>query len=210
MKKLFLTTLVACGFAVVSAQAGIVSYSSRAAWEVAVGGLYSEEDFNSYTSATSYQTTGVDVGDFTVSMTGSDFGSIWHNIGPVSNFNDVNGTGQINAATGSTGGTTLTWDSSIYAFGAYFKGTSDSRVTKIMVNGDEVALPDTSGGTAFFGYVSDTAFTSELLFLFSGPADGFGIDNVVYSDASVPDSGATLALLGSALFGLAALRRRAT
>jgi len=113
-------------------------------------------------------------------------------------------------ATGDTGGMTLTWDSQIIAFGAYFKGSSDSRVTNILVNGQELSLPDTSTGAAFFGFVSDTAFSSELFFLKSGAADGFGIDDVVYSakSSSVPEGGSTLALIGASLLGIAALRRR--
>lgn len=88
-----------------------------------------EEDFTGV-AGQSYEAAPVDVGDFSVSMTGDDFGFISHNAGPASTSNDVTGTARIKAATG------------------------------------------------------DVRFTSLLLVKTAGDADGFAIDNVVYSAAT--------------------------
>ena len=106
MVPIFLAAL--SGFAVTNASATVLTfYNNRAAWEAAVGGSFVEQDFNSFTSGVSYESAPLDVGDFSVSVSGTTFGSIWHNIGPVSNLNDVNGSPQINAAVGAIGGTSL-------------------------------------------------------------------------------------------------------
>jgi len=196
-------------FAVVAAQAApvLTIYNNRAAWEAAVAGSFSEEDFTGF-AGTSYQVVPVDVGDFSVSKSGSDFGSEWHNVGPDATGNNVNGSAQINAATGEAGGLTLTFDSSIKALGGNFQGISDQRTTSINIGGTIVAIPNLNGG--FWGFTSDTPFTSAFFFLSAGAADGFGIDNVVYSSAAVPEP-ATLSLLGLGLLGAGArLRRRST
>ena len=207
LKPVLALSALIFAFAVVAAQAApvLTIYNSRAAWEAAVGS-FSEEDFTGF-GGTSYQAAAVDVGDFSVSMSGSDFGFSWHNVGPDLNGNNVNGSAQINAATGDAGGLTLTFDSSITAFGANWQGPSDDgRVTSVNIGGTIVAIPNLNGG--FWGFTSDTAFTSAFFFLTSAPADGFGIDNAVYSSARVPEP-MTLSLLGLGLLG-ARLRRRAT
>lgn len=200
---------MAWGFSVTNAAATpvLTVYNSRAAWEAAVGGSFVEQNFNSFTSGVSYEFGPVDVGDFSVSVSGTTFGFVWHNIGPDGVGNDVNGTPQVNAATGPAGGTSFSFDSPIYAFGANWQGVSDARTTSFNVDGATLAIPNLTGG--FFGFVSDTPFSSELLFLSSGDPDGFGIDDVVYASNPVPEP-TTLALLGAGLVAVRARRRRSS
>jgi hypothetical protein len=197
------------GFASVNASAALVGYTDRTAWEAAVGGSFVEEDFST-TASGSYETTPIDVGDFTVSVSGSTFGSSWHNIGPLGSggaaSSSVNGSQQLNLSTGDVGGTTLEFDNSIYAFGANWAGVSDSRTTSFLIDGIELDIPALTGG--FFGFVSDTALTTNFLTLTAGAADGFGMDDLVYSYSSSVPEPSTVALLGLGVLGLRLSRRK--
>jgi len=207
MKRIIAGILVYV-FATVNASAALIGYNDRTAWEAAVGGTYLEEDFSSTASAV-YEFSPIDIGDFTVSASGSTFGPTWHNISSSgaggSSLNDVNGSQQLNAATGDSGGTTLEFDFEIYAFGADWAGVSnDSRITSFVMDGMQLDIPYLTGG--FFGFVSDTALTTNFLSLTAGGADGFGMDNLVYA-TSVSEP-MIIPLLGLGILGLGLIRRR--
>ena len=206
MNKLLAGALVYV-LATFNASATLIGFTDRSAWEAAVGGTFTTEDFSSTPSAV-YEFSPVDVGDFTVSVTGSTFGSTWHNISSTGSggaaFNSVNGTQQLNLATGDIGGTTLEFDFEIYAFGADWAGVSDSRTTSFLIDGILLDIPSLTGG--FFGFVSDTTLTTNFLTLTAGAADGFGMDNLVYA-ATVPEP-SIMALIGLGLLGFGFTRRR--
>lgn len=202
MKKVLLGLFLSIAFASFNANAAVVIFTDRMAWEAAAGS-FSEENFNSYTNGVSYEFSPIDVGDFTVSVSGSTYGSSWHFIGPAFNANDVNGTGQLNIATGDLGGTNLAFDKLITGFGANWSGVSNDRTTSIIIGNEVIDLPNINGG--FFGFISDVAFTSVDFVLTSGAADGFAIDNVVYSPVPLP---AAAWLFGSGLLGLVGMSRR--
>jgi hypothetical protein len=203
LSTILILSAILYGFAVTNAGAiTLTPYNNRTAWENAVSGFFIEEDFNSFTTGVSYEFSPVDVGDFNVSVNGQTFDNI-HNVGQPTTSNDVNGTPQINAATGYTGGTTLAFDFPILAFGADWDGVSDNRTTSIQVAGVGLSIPNLEPG--FFGFVADEMFSSAQLILTSGGSDGFAIDNAVYSPIPIPG---TILLLGSGLVFLAGLRRK--
>jgi len=71
----FLVSAIAFGCLASQAQATILTvYNNRAAWEAAVAGSFDEQNFDSYTTFTSYEFSPVDVGDFSVSVSGATFG----------------------------------------------------------------------------------------------------------------------------------------
>ena len=197
-------------FATCNASAALIAFNDRTAWEAAVGGTFLTEDFSTTPSGV-YEFSPIDVGDFTVSVAGSTFGSTWHNISSTGSggalVNSVNGTQQLNVATGDEGGTTLAFDFDIYAFGADFAHVSDSRTTSFFIDGIQLEIPFLSPG--FFGFVSDTAFSDTFLALTGGLADGFGMDNLVYAAtrSSVPAPPAII-LLGLGLLGIGLTRQR--
>ena len=65
-----LLSAVALGCLASHAQAALMVYNTRAAWEAAVGASYVEQNFNTFTTSTSYLSSPVDVGDFSVGDVG--------------------------------------------------------------------------------------------------------------------------------------------
>lgn len=207
MKSKFSKTLRAsffiCGLMAGNADAiTLTPYSDRTAWEAAVVS-FSEENFNAFTTGVSYEAGAIDVGDFSVSVAGVTYGFAFHNIGPNLIGNNVNGTPQINAATGFSSLTTLAFNSPIFAFGADWDGVSDgSRTTSFTVGGVTLSIPNLEPG--FFGFVADAPFSQVQLNLAAGSADGFAFDNVVYSAArqGVPEGGSSFLVLATGLCAL--------
>jgi hypothetical protein len=110
------------------------------------------------------------------------------------------------------GGTmTFSFVTPIDSFGAYLTGLQGDIVgqqTVTYANGNVVNIPLLSGGGAFVGFIDAGASITSVSIAFNG--DIIGVDDVRYGNANsrVPDSGSTIALLGLALAGLVAIRRR--
>lgn len=114
---------------------------------------------------------------------------------------------------------TFTFDSPIWAFGAYITGLGTSTGSlNVWVNDGQIeTLPvsgSATGGSIFFGFLlnSKTSAVNFQLNPVGGVAnDGFGIDDVAFataarSDAAIPEPG-TFALLGLSAISLGLLRR---
>jgi hypothetical protein len=170
------------------------------------------EDFNSQTNGATFHTTPLDVGSFTLSMTGTpEMNRNYIDFPPVefSTF-DIDGTTVVNAYTSGDDSLFLTFDSAINAFGVDLAAFNDGvHRTSIFVNGTELIPSATSGDQVrFFGLISETIFTT---IEFRGLRnDGYALDNVLYGTGIAVPVPAAAWLFGSALAGLGWLRRKQT
>ena len=186
-------------------------FTDRASFDAAVGPTHAE-DFNAFTEDLAFHTTPVDVGPFTLSMTGSPLTDGTRNkidaLPLEESIFNVDNSAVAQALT--TDGTTfvIKFDVPITAFGADFAALNeDIDRTRIIVGADTLAPPVTGGNTVgFFGFRADSPFTT-LEFVTSSlvrPGDGYSLDNVAFSPIPVPGA---LWLFGSGLLGLIALSR---
>jgi hypothetical protein len=174
------------------------------------------ESFDGWVKDTSFHSSAIDVGAFTLSMTaGAD--TTWNLIDVpefVSTATHLNGTAHLMVFTDFGDALTFSFDQAITAFGADFREINDHYTrTLAYVGGQTLDIPGVPGGSvrSFFGFVSDTPFTSVS---FRGVAnDVYGIDDVTFGAAlrvpAVPEPG-SVALLSLGLVGVAVARRRAT
>ena len=71
-------------------------------------------------------------------------------------------------------------------------------------------FPDSAGYTEFTFNVTASSASTDLSFVYSNGSDILFLDDISVNPAGVgvPDGGSTVSLLGCALLGLAALRRK--
>ena len=219
---LLLLLIAAPGFL----QAGIVTYTSFAAWQAAVAGdAQFLEDFSEFTQDTYFETTPVAAGPLTLLQIGHDpiFGDFANFIDvPPLQFSDNSGV--TNAAMYTKYGINtvdMGFSSPVFAWGANFYGAESDEL-------DAITLTSTGGGTVgtisvtvdtgFFGFVtspptglSKITFQSQIDNPDPTVGQGFGLENVVgaYTVAAVPEPKSIL-LLGAGLAVMAAIicRRR--
>ncbi len=182
MKKVLLaSTAVAMAAAAVPASAATTVFTDRASFDLAAGAT-TLVDFNSFASEVDFRTTALDVGPF--SLAGSGTNQVDRNFidlqPPQFSVFDVDGTTFANLLTNNNSTVTITFDSAIFAFGADFGALNDDIArTEIVAAGDTLAPSITAGNQVrFFGFTSDTAFTTVTFT--GGPGDGFGVDNVSF------------------------------
>ena len=215
---LLATIAIGGAIATEAAEAAVITYTDRAAFQAATG-TTKIETFNSFERDLSYWSGGtVDVGDFTLS--GSATSHIqWNRIdvprGEIPSL-DIDGTPFASTVTGTSTSFTIKFDSEIFAFGADFATISDDGRTTHIDLGlglPQIDVPDLQSG--FFGLTSNTAFSS-LTFAANSNYDGWSFDNVEYGNLrapishSVPEPTSVLSLLalGSLLIGGGALKRK--
>jgi len=194
--------------AATSANAATITYSDRTAFESTLG-FSATEDFEGFAVEHEFHTVPFDFGAFTVSMTGTPSTSYnFLDVAPAATSeSDVNGTNGMRVFTDGDDTLVFTFDQAITAFGADFKNLNDSQSRTDVLAAGVLMTPGvvSLGSTSFFGFTSDTPFTTVT---FDGRLnDTYGIDNVTYGQTPEP---ASLVLLGAGglFLTFGAMRRR--
>ena len=205
-----LATCLGLVIQVSTANAGVITHTSRADFDAATGATI-VEDFNSFTTEVDFRTDPLDVGDFTISTTSPSLVRNFIEIPPFQ-FTQlgVDGTNIINALVSSGVSLSLTFDAPITAFGADFGQINDGFIRTEILAGGETFVPPVGGSNEarFFGFTSDTAFTTvEFVGLEN---DGFGIDNVTFAPAvsGVVPEPTSIAIFGALALVTTSSRRR--
>jgi len=187
------------------ANAALSLYENAASFNSSTASL-ATETFDSFTTEDSFRTVALDVGPFTLSMTGSTSGGAnYIDLAAfVTSYSHINNTNYALVHPYNGGALFITFDTPIKAFGADFAALNDGLVrTSITVNGQTVSPSSTTTNvTRFVGVVSDTPFTTVQLT--SNTGDFYGIDNVVYGTAVPEPSSSLLICLG----GIGMMMRR--
>lgn len=191
-----------------TSHAAIIQYSSRAAFDLAAGPTLLQ-DFESFIPASNaFHGVSFDFGDFAAFNDANSAGG-----GHIAAPGVINGSAEILGVVTLAGAQfRLTFDFPIVALGFDTFNLADQRFDDLVFNNstlDVVSVHDPIDQTRFWGFVSDTPFTTITIRQTGfgaggGDTDGFRIDNVAYTPAP---SGA-VALLGAA--AVASLRRRRT
>ncbi|WP_282606851.1 hypothetical protein [Pelagibius sp. Alg239-R121] len=183
------------------------------------GSVDARVDFNSFGVDAFFQNSSLDVGPLSFSSSGPAHNQLNKvEVSPVTfpttapNFTPYAGL-YLQTLSGGSTTVTLTFDEPTRAFGANFREMDRSTVISYTTQlGSQSITPGISNG--FFGFILETGqFVSSLMF--STPvADGFGIDNILISNASAAalpakvNEPGTLSLMFAALLGLGILLRR--
>ena len=159
------------------------------------------EDFNSQTEGSAFHSNPLDIGPFTISMTGTPVSDPPERNAidaPPVQFPefDVDGTTIANVLTNFAPPESLflTFDVPIAAFGVDLANLNDDELRTEIIAAGVSTIPSASGGSAvrFFGIRSDTQFTTvEFRAILN---NGYGMDNVLFA-VPVP---AAVWLFGSA------------
>tara|TARA_R110002049_G_scaffold2750_2_gene21804 strand:- start:689444 stop:690097 length:654 start_codon:yes stop_codon:yes gene_type:complete len=204
-----------------TSNAGVINtYADRLSFEADISGIVTES-FDSFASDATFHETSLDVGDFSLLSSGNTMDPVRRNkidVPPLEfGLFSLNGSTIANVSLNPGGTLLVTFEDAIMAFGADFAHLNNDMVrAEIVVNGETlnpgVAAADTP---RFYGFTSDTPFTMVTFRGIVGTSgDGFGIDDVSYSEdcvthnATVPEPGTLLGFAAFALLAGGSRRRR--
>lgn len=198
------------------------TFTDRASFNASTGALQIE-DFNSFDvdgaedGDNSFNGQDLVVGDLTIRNDSNNAGRGLIDIPPhIFGIFSVDGTANANFVVNKDfNSVVLTFANAVTAFGADFAAlnNADELSVEFEVAGERIS-PPVQGETnvQFFGFTSDTAFTSVSFVGASAtsPFDGFAGDNITFGDAEVSavPLPAPAALLFAALSGLFIIRRK--
>ncbi len=220
LKVLALATVAFAGIAPASAATTV--YTSRASF-AAVAGDTMVETFNSFRGQNDFRTTPINLGAFSLAGFGNQGDRNRIDPAPTFAFASINGTALVNAFTagvgatqfaGGPGGFEIRFNAPIRAFGADFAGFGGAGATQILAGGNTLSFPAQGlFDKGFFGFTSDTAFSTIRFQGVAGQGDGFFFDNATFSTpsvvAAVPEPASwALMIAGFGLVGGAVRRRR--
>jgi hypothetical protein len=202
------------------------TFTDRSAWDAATaGGHLFDVDFDDATADTSFASSPLDLGPFSIAQSGGPVYSSVNKIDvppPSSESESVNGSafarGFVNAGDWMNGDDAtlvhLVFDVPVYAWGADFASVTTGEgldFVLVMLNEEEVTVGGPTADDGFFGFVGESSeLFTELYIVPAGVIVGFsgerfGMDNVVGVTAPEP---APAGLLAAGLAVLAAFRRR--
>jgi len=190
--------------------AATLTYTEKTAFTSAAGSLRIE-DFNALVNGSAFHTTPLDVGAFTLSMTGTPLTTRNFIDAPPPDYVyfdfSVDGTTFAFIHIDSDDSLFVTFDSPITAFGVDLRELNSDSLSTEIIAAEITITPAIKGeeNLRFIGIISDTPYsTVEFRGLTIG---GFGMDNVMFSGTAIPIPTA-IWLFSTGLLGLIGIARR--
>ncbi|MBU2876460.1 PEP-CTERM sorting domain-containing protein [Aliiglaciecola lipolytica] len=223
MTKVIKIAAVLASFVIgLPAQAGLISYTDEALWNSAVGSVSGTENFNSFSTDTTFRNATVSANNMQITGVPGANGDAT-NIVDAQSFvfsggYAIDGTSYLLGDL--TGSQTLRvdFDSSVSAWGATFSGISNGTLNTVISaydsNSNLLGMLNSSSPNnstvGFYGFSFDSNEMADYL-VFQNITlnnDVFGMDNVSFVTATSVPEPASMALLGLGLAGIAFSRKK--